>query len=126
VDVGCAVSDDTRVRCSFHLRTPSETHPGLFNYDQIAINSRNHDGKLHTDHPPLIGDSIYLHDLSGRIQGGLFKVIDRNWLHSSYGSVDWPITQPQPSSGPLLEILVERSEGFFQDEAPTDEDEEGQ
>lgn len=115
--------DPNRVRCSFYVRTPSEKHPGMFDYTPISLNNPRGDGDLHTYHPPAVGDTISLHDISGNARGK-HRVIARDWMHASYGSTYWPLLDAVPTHGPALYVLVEPAEDFFRDQAPTDEDEE--
>ena len=111
------------VVCSFYIRTPAEE--GQFHYDHVNISSPHHDGKLHTPHPPQVGDLIHLWDFVKK-QGGTYEVLSRQWLHSSYGSMNWPVLEQQPTVGPLLELIVEAAEGVFRDQAPLPEDEEAE
>jgi hypothetical protein len=104
-------------RTSFHERIPVE---GGYRYRKISINNRQGDTCLHTPHPPAVGDLIQLWDATER-RGGMYQVVARQWLHSSYGSMDWPTGQSDSSVGPLLDIVVEAAEGVFRDEAPSEE-----
>jgi hypothetical protein len=113
------ISDPTpSPRTSFHERIPAE---GGYRYRRISINNRQGDTYLRTPHPPLMGDLIQLWDATeGR--GGVYQVVARQWLHSSYGSPDWPHGQATSSVGPLLDIVVEAAEGAFRDEAPSEDE----
>ncbi|WP_019059995.1 hypothetical protein [Streptomyces prunicolor] len=106
-------------RCSFYERTPVE---GGYRYEKISIKSPRGDTHMVTGHPPLVGDLIYLRDMV-KERGGQFRVIDRSWLHSSWGSTSWPYDQPASSVGPLLDIVVEATEGPFVNEVPGVEEE---
>ncbi|CBG73110.1 hypothetical protein SCAB_60911 [Streptomyces scabiei 87.22] len=109
------------VVCSFYIRTPAGD--GQFHYEPVNIGSPHADGKLHTPHPPAIGDLIHLWDTIKR-RGGSYEVLARQWLHNSYGSANWPVLELQPTVGPLLELIVQRAEGAFRDQAPTADDED--
>ncbi|WAZ20194.1 hypothetical protein STRCI_001293 [Streptomyces cinnabarinus] len=110
------------VVCSFHIRTPAEV--GQFRYDHVNIGSPHGDGKLHTPYPPQVGDLIHLWDPFEK-KGGTFEVLARQWLHSSYGSTNWPVLAQQPTVGPLLDLIVQPAEGVFRNEAPhTEEDDD--
>jgi len=116
---------DTLVRCSFYIRTPVDTEKGSgrgFYYDSVNI-SDPHGSRLRTANPPELGDVIALWDYITKT-GGAFQVIDRMWLHSSYGSDNWPYAQDMPSSGPLLDIIVVAHEGPFRNQVSRNEDDE--
>jgi hypothetical protein len=51
-------------------------------------------------------------------------VIAREWSHASYGSDHWPLLDAHPTHGPMLFVLVEPSEDFYHDQAPSDEADE--
>lgn len=108
------------VVCSFFIRTPADN--GQFHYDRINIGSPHGDGKLHTAHPPQVGDVILLRD-TVKQQGGKYEVLARQWMHSSYGSTNWPVLEQQPTVGPLLEVVVTPVEDVFRDQAPSRDDE---
>ncbi|MFE2164903.1 hypothetical protein ACFXB3_07485 [Streptomyces sp. NPDC059447] len=105
-------------RVSFYERTAIQ---GGYRYRKISINNRHGDTHLHTLHPPVVGDLIQLWDATER-RGGMYQVVARQWLHSSYGSMDWPHGESSPNVGPLLDIVVEAAEGAFRDEAPSEEE----
>jgi hypothetical protein len=111
------------VVCCFFIRTPADGDQ--FYYDPVNVGSWHGDGNLHTPYPPDVGDLIHLWDTFKK-QGGTYKVLAREWLHSSYGSTYWPVLEQQPTVGPRLDLIVEPAEGVFQDQAmrPDDEDEE--
>jgi len=109
------------VVCSFYIRTPAGD--SQFQYESVNIGSPHGDGKMHTPYPPAVGDLIHLRDTIKQ-SGGTYEVIIRQWLHSSYGSTNWPVLEQQPTVGPLLELLVEPAEGVFRDQAPRPDDEE--
>lgn len=115
--------DPNRIRCSFHVRTPSVKHPGMFDYTAIALNHPSGDGNLHTLYPPVVGDLICLFDVTKKFSGR-FKVLAREWGYASYGSYDWPLLAAHPTHGPTLYVLVESSDDFYLDLAPADPTEE--
>jgi hypothetical protein len=106
-------------RCQFYERVPVE---GGYRYEMFSINGPAGAGRLVTPYPPAIGDLITLWDVHER-RGGSFRVADRAWHHSSYGSTNWPYGSPVSKEGPMLDIIVEAAEGPFVGEVP-DEDEE--
>lgn len=110
------------VVCSFSIRTPADH--GLYRYERVNIASPHYDGKMHTPYPPTVGDLIHLWDTINKA-GGTYQVLARQWLHSSYGSTNWPLLEQQPTVGPLLEVIVEPAEGVFRNEAPAHDDEDG-
>jgi hypothetical protein len=109
-------------RCGFHERVAVEDG---YRYDRINIDGPGGFDRLVTPYPPAVGDLITLWDAHER-RGGMFRVVERAWHHSSYGSTDWPYGSPASKEGPLLDIIVEAAEGPFADEVPTAEDEEAQ
>lgn len=110
--------------CNFHVRVPAKS-PGTFYYDRVTLGTPRGDGQLHTDHPPVVGDLIHLWDTDKK-EGGTFRVLQRWWLYSSYGSFNWPLLQSESSTGPLLEVIVEPAEKPFHDQVsrPGTEDDE--
>lgn len=109
----------TPPRCSFYERTPVE---GGYRYEKISISSPRGDTRMETAHPPLVGDLIFLSDATSE-RAGQYRVIERSWLHSSWGSTDWPYDKPASKTGPLLDIVVERAAGPFMDEVSSAEEE---
>jgi len=99
-------------RCQFYERVKVE---GGYRYDRININGPSGFGRFVTPHPPAVGDLIGLWDAYEK-RGGTFRVVDRMWLHSGYGSTDWPHGSPVSQEGPLLDLVVEAAEGPFVDE----------
>ncbi|WP_435244935.1 hypothetical protein [Streptomyces tendae] len=79
---------------------------------------------MYTPYPPAVGDLIYLWD-TGKREGGTYEVLARQWLHSSYGSTDWPAGEQRPLEGPLLDVVVQPAVGVFRDEAPVSDGEDG-
>lgn len=106
-------------RCQFYERVPTV---GGFHYDMISINGPGGYGRFVTPYPPAKGDLIILWD-AHREHGGVFRVIERAWHHSSYGSTDWPYAERTSKQGPMLDIFVERADGPFVDEVARPEEE---
>lgn len=100
-------------RCIFAERTAVD---GGFRYDRISIANRDGDGYLRTPMPPVVGDLIHLRDISEDGPRGMFVVVARQWSYSSWGSTDWPYGEAESKQGPMLDIIVERAEGVYQDE----------
>lgn len=112
----------TTPRCAFHVRTTvSDGPPPTYHYEQVHLSGWDHDGRLHTPHPPQVGDLIFLWD-DLKKNGGYYRVIERSWLHAAYGSTDWPHAEMSPKKGPLVDIVVEPAEGIFRGEAPGEDD----
>ncbi|WP_318205361.1 hypothetical protein [Streptomyces sp. SCL15-4] len=107
-------------RCQFYERVKVE---GGYRYDRININGPSGFERFVTPYPPATGDLISLWDAYEK-RGGTFRVIERMWLHSGYGSTDWPPGSLVSKKGPLLDIIVEAAEGPFVDEMPRADDEE--
>lgn len=99
---------EQQVRCSFYIRT--RTHGG-FHYAPVEVRSGPDSQGLTTQYPPVIGDLINL-------PGGVFVVTARAWSHSKYGSSNWPPGASQPILGPLLDVIVQVTEGPFVAEVP--------
>jgi hypothetical protein len=114
---------DARVRCEFYARVQLTDAP-TYRYDRIEVDGYDWPGYLETFTPPLAGDSIYLSgDRGGGGVHGTFRVLERSWMHSAYGSQGWPYGERHPRSGALLTLIVEPAEGMFRHEHPSaDED----
>lgn len=100
-------------QCSFYVRSPVES--GGYYYDHVSVGGYQADGCLWTSHPPQVGDIIHLWDQNTK-SGGQYRVIERAWMHSSYGSANWPYGQAEPTGGPMLDVIVEAAEGLFRDQ----------
>lgn len=103
-------------RCSFYVRYPEGEG---WRYESVVMNTPT--SYLVTENPPAIGDLIFL---SGKGQDdiqGYFEVVGRSWLHSSWGSVNWPYGKPESQVGPMLDLIVEPSPGLFVDEVVSDD-----
>lgn len=108
------------ISCSFYIRMAVD---GGYRYEPVSIASPQGDGALRTEHAPAIGDRIHLWD-STRNSGGEYVVLARSWLHSSYGSTNWPYAERNPHTGPRLDIIVEPASGVFEDEVSDGDDAE--
>lgn len=104
------------------LRTKVE---GGYSYDRLYLRGYGGAaGGLVTPYVPVVGDLIHLNDEE---RGpGTYRVVERAWGHSAYGSADWPLAQIRPNSGPIVDLIVEPAAGPFIDEVytPEEEDEE--
>jgi hypothetical protein len=114
---------------AFKVRYPAGD--GLYRFEWVDIHTPGGAGHHPMEHPPLIGDLVILPTRrpggEPPLEGGpVFRVIDRMWGHSEYGSAHWPYGANSPVAGPLLEIIVEPARGLYADQAPLPpEDEEG-
>jgi hypothetical protein len=111
------MTDD--VRCNFYRRVPADV--GLWRYDHINLSGPHGDTFLHTLHPPLVGDFISLWDFTTKTSG-VYRIVERSWQHSSWGSANWPYGATRPHVGPILDIIVETAKGVFRDEAPSEDE----
>jgi hypothetical protein len=109
---------DALPRCKFAVRYPAGD--GKWRYQSVIVAGYDSSAFAPMRYPPAPGDLISLWDqFRGRLEGGpVFQVVARMWMHSSYGSADWPYGKPEPQSGPLLDIIVEPAEGAYRDETP--------
>lgn len=108
-------------RVYFYERTPVGEQ---WRYDRLNISSADGSGVLRTAHPPMVGDLLYLQPGEGQAQ--TYRVVGRAWMHPARGSAAWPLGEAQPVDGPMLDVLVEAAPGLFRDEAPLDDDTEGE
>lgn len=99
----------TLPRCIFSVRYPAGD--GRWWYQRMMI--ANPGGGSIPMEPPLIGDLISLWgDMRTQPEGGpVFRVIDRCWMHASWGSGTWPYGAAEPSEGPLMDIILEPAGG---------------
>ena len=108
---------DTSLRVKFAVRYPAGD--GKWRYVSVMIPSYEGSGSYAPlEQLPAVGDLVYLYDMDTNGPRGIFRVLDRAFMWSSYGSVDWPHGEPRPRSGPLVDIIVEPSEGAYRDETP--------
>lgn len=98
------------VQCCFYERTPVTSD--TWKYEQINVASWHGDGRLRTHHPPQVGDLLSLWDQTRR-EGGSFRVMDRQWHHPTYGSMDWRHGQQMQAEASTLTVIVERDMGIF-------------
>jgi hypothetical protein len=111
-------------RCTFYVRDQVAEDPPTYHYGMISQDSGpSQGGSLVTPHPPAVGDLIGLHDRLTRTSGG-YRVIERYWTYSQYGSGDWPAGEMHPRTGPLLTLIVVPDNGPFRDETPLPPEEE--
>ena len=110
------MSDSTFARVKFSVRSPATADS--WHYDRITLDSPYGGGFTPMHHPPAVGDLIVLSDKHRDDLSGVFRVVERQWVHASYGSASWPLSKPEPADGPLLDIIVEPSEGAYRDEEP--------
>jgi hypothetical protein len=110
-------------RVRFAIRYPAGDD--TWRYEPVDVGNPGGQGFTALEYPPATGDLISLWDRSRHarglppLEGGPgFRVLDRSWHHSSYGSMDWPYGEQVPRSGPLLDIIVEPADGPYRDEAP--------
>lgn len=107
-------------QCCFYVRTPA-AEPGTYYYDTRMVRNGSHDGMLNTAYPPHVGDLIHLDFIAST--GGTFRVLQRAWRHSSYGSANWPVGNAEPAVGPFLDVIVEAADGPFDGEVSRTEEE---
>lgn len=112
------------IHCHFYVR---EAVGDQWRYDRVLVASPEGDSSLHTDTPPVVGDLIVLSDQSRKLEGwpGQCRVIERAWMYSSWGSTNWPYGEAQSRVGPTLDLIVERAEGPFVNEAPVEDEDDG-
>ncbi len=101
--------------CAFYLRTLVSEAP-TWRYTMIHLNGPRGDGKLRTKTPPAVNDLIHLWDELTNT-GGTYVVRKRYWLHSSFGSWNWPVLEQRATTPPMLDVIVDMAESIFADEA---------
>ncbi|MBF6577253.1 hypothetical protein [Nocardia farcinica] len=104
----------SEVRCSFEVRRTDDSGKEIIT--SLPVDGPRGDGELRTDHPPVIGDTIYLTDKE--IGGYTYRVVARDWEYPAYGSKDWPAGEPRPLTSPLLRCLIERVPDIGKEEQP--------
>lgn len=97
-------------RCAFYVRTAVA---GGFTYDRVHVRLPDGMSRQALAHPPAVGDLIAL-------PGGVFRVAERCWHHSDYGSMDWPLIELHAKTGPLLDLIVDAADGPFLDQVVLD------
>lgn len=110
------------VVCTFHERVPAGG--STFHYRRVWLSNRDGDGVLRTPFPPAVGDTIFLYDRGGTETGprGCFRVVERDWGHTSYGSTYWPVLDKHPAQGPRLTLIVVAAEGPFRNQELDEDD----
>lgn len=108
--------------CRFHIRVQVTSDP-TYRYEHVHMTTPDGSGTLITPHPPAVGDLIGLYDQIKKT-GGTYRVIERCWGHSSFGSMNWPWTERLSTVGPSLDLIVVAAEGLFVNEAEQDDDAE--
>ena len=102
----------SQVDCEFYVRI-SEAQQ--FRYERVTFPAPRGDNNLRTAHSPLVGDLVHLWGDTEETRG-TFRVVERSWLHSSYGSKNWPFGA-EALVPPILTVIVEPAVGPFVDEA---------
>lgn len=103
----------------FAVRYPAGQ--GAWRYDPVDI---PHPGGafMPLEHLPAPGDLVTLWTRGGPegqpAGGPHFRVLQRAWTWSGYGSADWPYGKNAPQTGPIVDIIVEPAAGPYSDEAP--------
>lgn len=109
----------TSVRCSFYL--VQEVSDG-FTYEPFTIDAPGGGAYGYwLDLPPTVGDLIFLFDSNHDGMRGEFVVVRRRWMHSQYGSMNWPYTSSDKTAPASLDVLVRRAldaDTLFAFEAP--------
>lgn len=111
-------------QCSFYVRTQVTADPPTYRYDALYVRGGEYgqSGYLVTPYPPAVGDTISLTDEVGD-RSGSYRVVDRSWIHSGYGSANWPLGAKWPQVGPILTVIVVPFVGPFRDEADLPDEE---
>lgn len=106
----------TWARLWFYERRPN---PDGWQYQRINPSTPSMDGTLRTTMVPAVGDTFHLADQHDKERRGTFKVVSRDWAYPSFGSHDWPYVGGIVN-GPIVTVIVERSEGPFVNQADGD------
>lgn len=106
-------ADPATVRCTFYVKTAAGDNG--WHYDLIDVHSPAGAGSLPVRHPPGVGDLIWLWDSTAKA-AGVYRVMERFWMHAQYGSMVWRMGHALPSQGPELTMLVEPADGLFVDQ----------
>lgn len=109
----------TDVECRFVERSVAL---GGFYYDQIYVKGPDGAGRLRVSHPPQTGDLVFLADALNDSRTGTYRVVARSWMHSTFGSFNWPYGKNRQQVPPEIELLVEKAEGWYADEIVRPED----
>lgn len=103
--------------CGFTLRELADN--GYHRFTPLTVRTPRGDGRIRTTMPPIVGDTVFLsctdRDLSNR-----YRIIDREWMHPSWGSVLFPIDGGiRDGGGASLDYLVEKvGPGWYATEDP--------
>lgn len=108
------------VRCHFYVRTQVNLGSG-YRYHSIAVREPAGAGPVLLAEALAMGDLVSLRDENTQVVGS-YRVIERSWLHASYGSYDWPYNAPMATTPPMLDLIVVEAEGVFRNEAEIDQD----
>lgn len=101
------------VRCSFFVlnrEDPENSH---------SISLKTQTGGLILEHPPAVGDLIWLSgtvyqtDEEGEDVSGCWRVLTRAWSPAAYGSQAWPLGAARETGPVWLDLMVEPSKGLF-------------
>ena len=114
------MSDDVfrEVHCAFYERTDADD--GQFHYRRAYPHTPDGSGMIRTTCPPAVGDLVSVRDQSEDGPSGTFRVIERAWMHPSFGSAHWPHVGGV-QHGPILDLIVVADPGPFRDEAPVED-----
>lgn len=103
------------IRHIFYNRTSA--NDGKYIYSPISVRSPQADTALHLPYPLQVGDSIYL-SASEEDKRGFYRIVNRQFLPASFGSVSWPYTTNLPSPPITAHIICIRDEeAFFENES---------
>jgi len=110
---------DTWIPVSFYERkivSPDPVHRYRYEPLDEKYSQFGADLGFPVNFPPTVGDWII-------IGSGSFRVIDRQWMCSGYGSTYWPTLEDRPVVPHRLTLILERStEGPFAWEAESEEE----
>lgn len=115
---------ETVPHVSFSVRTPAGD--GKWHFEGLMFAVWGTVGsRIPMEYPPSVGDQIILDPYPSSAGDQVcFRVVDRQWMHSSYGSGGWRYGEPMPHEGPWLDCIIEAAPGLYQDEAPLPPEEE--
>ena len=108
-------------RVKFAIRKPMPDNK--WRYDIVLMRNPDSGPFFPLFEVPAVGDLVFLYD-DQRKEGGVYKVVTRQWAYPGYGSMVWPYATPYPTLGPMVDVIVEPSDGAFHDEYEPAEPEE--
>ena len=109
------------VDCAFYIRVQVSQKP-TYRYTPLSIRNPRGDHMQQVDHPPSVGDFVFLHDEHAQASGS-FVVVSRSWQWPSYESVSFPLGDDATITPARLVVIVEASPGpFANEEASEPED----